>query len=159
MDATAETTSVDRTVTIAAPPEAVWEFLVDPEKLVRWMGVTAEVDARPGGIYRSEVIPGHVARGAYVEVEAPRRLVFTWGWERSGDDESPVPPGSSTVEVVLTPQGDGTSLHFVHRDLPSAEAAASHAHGWDHYLERLVRAAGGDDPGEDPWLTQKMTTA
>ena len=104
----------------------------------------------PGGIYRCEVIPGHIARGEFVELDAPRRLVFTWGW----DGESNVPPGSSTIEVELTPEGDGTSLRFVHKDLPNAEAIASHAHGWDHYLPRLETAAGGGNPGEDQWVTQ-----
>jgi hypothetical protein len=33
-----------------------------------------------------------------------------------GDEE--VPPGSSTVEVTLTPDGDATVLHLVHGDLP-----------------------------------------
>jgi hypothetical protein len=65
-------------------------------------------------------------------------------------------PGSSTIEIELTPEGDGTSLRFVHRDLPSAESTASHGHGWDHYLTRLETAAAGGDPGEDPWLTQPM---
>jgi uncharacterized protein YndB with AHSA1/START domain len=152
MDATSETTAVERTVTIAASPETVWEFFVDPQKATRWMGMTAELDARPGGAYRSEVIPGHTAAGEFVEVDPPHRLVFTWGWEGEGA----VPPGSSTIEVELTPEGDGTRLHFVHRDLPSAESVASHGHGWDHYLARLEIAAAGGDPGEDPWLTGDM---
>jgi uncharacterized protein YndB with AHSA1/START domain len=152
MDATTETTTVERTISIAASPETVWEFFVDPEKLVRWKGMTAELDPRPGGTYLCEVIPGHTARGKYVELDPPRRLIFTWGWE----SQEGVPPGSSTIEVVLTPEGDGTSLHFVHRDLPSAEAAESHAHGWDHYLPRLEVVAAGGDAGEDPWLTQDM---
>ncbi len=156
MDATTESTTVERTIAIAAPPETVWEFFVDPQKLTTWMGLTAEIDPRPGGSYRSEVIPGHIARGEYVEVDPPRRLVFTWGWERSGGEDNPVPPGSSTIEVELTPDGDGTSLRFLHRDLPNAEAATSHAHGWDHYLARLEIGASGGDPGADPWLTQDM---
>ncbi len=65
-------------------------------------------------------------------------------------------PGSTTIEIDLEPQGDGTHLRFVHRDLPSAEATQSHAHGWAHYLERLVAAAAGDDPGRDPWLDGEM---
>jgi uncharacterized protein YndB with AHSA1/START domain len=68
-----------------------------------------------------------------------------------------VPSGSSVVEFELTPSGDGTTLRFRHRDLPSADAAASHAHGWDHYLARLAIAARGDDPGEDPWLSGNMS--
>jgi uncharacterized protein YndB with AHSA1/START domain len=156
MDATTETTAIERTVSIAASPETVWEFLVDPEKMTSWMGLSAELEARPGGIYRCEVIPGHTARGDFVELDPPRRVVFTWGWEKSGEEESPVPPGSSTIEIELTPEEDGTKLHFVHHDLPGAEAAESHAHGWDHYLPRLETAAAGGDPGEDPWLTQEM---
>ena len=54
------------------------------------------------------------------------------------------------------PDGDGTPLRFAHRDLPDAEAAASHAHGWDHYLPRLEIAAAGRRPRRGPWLTQDM---
>ena len=156
MDATTETTRVERTISIAASPETVWEFLVDPDKATSWMGQKATFEAQPGGLYRCEVIPGHTARGEFVELDPPHRLVFTWGWEKSGNDENPVPPGSSTIEVELAPEDDGTSLRFVHRDLPGTEAAESHAHGWDHYLPRLEIAAAGADPGEDPWLTQDM---
>lgn len=150
MDATTETTTYERTLLIAASPDTVWEFFVDSEKLMRWKGIEAELDAKPGGGYHCVVIPGHTARGEFVELDRPRRLVFTWGW----DGQEGVPPGSSTIEVDLTPEGDGTSLRFVHKDLPSPEAVASHAHGWDHYLPRLEIAAAGGNPGEDPWVKQ-----
>ena len=75
-------------------------------------------------------------------------LVHTWGWE--GDEN--VPPGSTTVEYELVPEGSGTRVLFTHRDLPSKESAESHTHGWDHYLPRLSVAASGADPGRDPWL-------
>jgi uncharacterized protein YndB with AHSA1/START domain len=149
MDAT-DTTVYERTLAIDASPETVWEFLVDPEKLMRWKGINADLETQPGGIFRCEVIPGHIARGEYVEIDKPNKLVFTWGWDGSDD----VPPGSSTIEIELASDGDGTSLRFVHKDLPNAEAIASHAHGWDHYLPRLETAAGGGDPGDDPWVTQ-----
>jgi len=57
------TTAIEREIAIAARPETVWEFFVDPEKACRWMGTSAELDPQPGGIYRVEVIPGNVARG------------------------------------------------------------------------------------------------
>jgi uncharacterized protein YndB with AHSA1/START domain len=149
MDAATDTSVYERTLRIDASPQTVWEFLIDPEKLMRWKGIDADLDTRPGGIFRCEVIPGHMARGEYVEIDKPNRLVFTWGW----DGSEGVPPGSSTIEIELSEAGGGTSLRFVHKDLPSAEAVASHAHGWDHYLPRLETAAAGGDPGEDPWVT------
>jgi uncharacterized protein YndB with AHSA1/START domain len=156
MGSTAETVSLEREVAIAATPETVWEFLVDPEKATRWMGQSCTFDARPGGLYRCDVIPGHTASGEFVDLDPPRRLVFTWGWEPGEDGPNPVPPGSSTIEIQLVPEGEGTLLRFIHRDLPSVEAAESHGHGWDHYLERFVIAASGGDPGEDPWLSGQM---
>jgi uncharacterized protein YndB with AHSA1/START domain len=156
MASTTDTTSVERELVIAASPETVWEFLVDPDKATRWMGQGVSFDPRPGGLYRVEVIPGHTARGEFVELDPPHRLVFTWGWEAGEDGPNRVPPGASTIELELVPEGDGTTLRFLHRDLPDQAAAESHAHGWDHYLERLVIAARGDDPGEDPWLSGEM---
>jgi len=151
---TTETVAVERAIVIAATPETVWELLVDPEKAGLWMGLQIWSGPREGGLYRVEVIPGQIARGELVELDPPRRLVHTWGWE--GDD-NPVPPGSTTIEYELTPEGDGTLLRVVHSGLPTAESAASHGHGWDHYFDRLSIAAAGGDPGPDPWLTGDMT--
>jgi uncharacterized protein YndB with AHSA1/START domain len=149
MEASTETV-VRREIAIAAHPETVWEFLVQPDKATCWMGQAASLDPRPGGEYRVEVIPGHVAVGEFVEVDPPHRLVWTWGW--TDESQSAVAPGSSRIEVELEPDGDGTLLRFTHSGLPDADATAKHAHGWDHYLERLEIAARGDDAGRDPWL-------
>ena len=157
MGSVTEETAVVRELTIAARPETVWEFLVDPDKATRWMGIEATLEPTPGGVYRVTVLPGSVASGSFLEVDPPRRLVFTWGWEPGMDGPgSSVTPGSTTIEIELEPAGDGTHLRFVHRDLPGADATASHAHGWDHYLDRLVAAATGADPGRDPWRDGEM---
>ena len=154
MESTAEAATVERELAIDASPETVWEFLVDPDKVTRWMGQSASLDPRPGGLYRLEIIPGETAKGEFVELDPPHRLVYTWGWEPGGR-AGKIPPGSTRIEIELVPTGEGTTLRFKH-DLRDAEAAESHAVGWDHYFERLVVAARGDDPGEDPWLTQPM---
>ena len=154
MDRVTEGISVEREIAIAASPETVWELLTTEEGAVKWMGQLAELDVRVGGSYRVGVIPGNVARGEFVEIDPPRRLVYTWGWE---DGASPVAPGSSRVEFELTRDGDGTVLSFRHSDLPSVEAAESHGHGWDHYLARLATLAAGGDPGRDPWLDRPMS--
>ena len=77
--------AVVREVVIAASPETIWQFLVDPTKAVRWMGVAASFDVRAGGRYRVEVLPGDAVLGEFVELDRPRRLVQTWGWESAPD--------------------------------------------------------------------------
>jgi len=134
-------------VRIQARPETVFEFFIDPEKMSRWKGSSAELDPRPGGTYRvGGIAGGATVVGEYVELDPPNHLVFTWGWE--GDPD--VPPGSSTVEVTLTSDGDATVLRLVHRDLPAGQGA-KHMEGWEHFVPRLVEAAAGGDPGPDPW--------
>ena len=140
------TEATEHEVRIAATPETVFGFFTDPEKMTRWKGTSAKLDPRPGGIYRVDVSGRDIAVGEYVEVDPPRRVVFTWGWE--GNEH--VPPGSSTVEVTLTADGDCTIVHLVHRGLPQGHGPG-HAEGWEHFLPRLEVAAAGGDPGPDPW--------
>ncbi len=107
MESTTEITSIVREIEIDASPETVWQFFVDPERATRWMGQIATLDPRPGGEYRVDVIPGHTASGEFVELDPPQRLVQTWGWEPGKDGPSSVPPGSSTIEIELVPDGRG----------------------------------------------------
>jgi uncharacterized protein YndB with AHSA1/START domain len=122
---------------IGAPREVVFAYFTDPERYTRWMGHDAELDARPGGIYRVHVIEGSVARGEFVEVEPPGRVVFTWGWEGN----PMVPPGSSRVEVSFRADGDATLVRLVHSGLPDAAAMGLHREGWTRYLDHLVEIA------------------
>jgi uncharacterized protein YndB with AHSA1/START domain len=144
-------TVVEREIRIAARPETVFDFFVDPEKMKQWKGKRAELDPRPGGVYRVEINEEAIAQGEYVEIDAPSRVVFTWGWEgqEAGDGEHAVPPGSSRVEIDLTPDGDGTLVRLRHLDLPE-QSREIHGQGWDLYLGRLAKAAAGEDPGADP---------
>jgi uncharacterized protein YndB with AHSA1/START domain len=132
-------------VRIDASPADVFPYLTDAALLTRWMGEYADLDAREGGAYHVD-ITGVPIRGWFVEVDPPRRLVFSWGV--AGNDA--FPPASTTVEITLTAEGPATVLELVHRDLP-ADELPKHDVGWNHFLERLVLAAGGEDPGPDPW--------
>ncbi|MFN2543753.1 MAG: SRPBCC domain-containing protein [Actinomycetota bacterium] len=137
--------AIEREVRIEASPDIVFELLTDPEQYVRWKGRAARLDARAGGEFRVEINDQATAVGEYLEVDPPNRVVFTWGWQ--GNDA--VPPGSSTVEITLEPDGDATILRLVHSGLP-APAVGEHTQGWDHYLGRLVKVGAGRDPGPDP---------
>ena len=154
MESVTEQTAVVRELTIAARPETVWEFLVDPEKATRWMGIEATLEPEPGGTYRVTVLSGNVASGQFVEVDRPRRLVFTWGWEPS-EFEGPgmaVTPGSSTIEIDLEPEGDGTRLFFEHAGFDLSQAGGDQAfkgaqYGWAKMLEQLSGVVAGPSGG------------
>jgi uncharacterized protein YndB with AHSA1/START domain len=127
---------------IAAPPEIVFSYFTDPDRYRLWQGIGAELDPRPGGMFRvTQNDAGFVSRGEFIELEPPSRLVFSWGWE--GIDG--LPPGASTVEIDLVPDGDGTILRLRHSGLPSDSACDLHAFGWGVGLDDLVAVAGASN--------------
>lgn len=138
-----------REIHIRATPETVFEFFTDPRKLTRWLATEATLDPRPGGICHQDHARedgsggSYHMRGEFLEVSPPARVVFTWGFT---DPDVGVPPGSSVVDVTLTPDAGGTRLRLEHRDLPVA-AVESHAGGWTGMLERLATAVV-TTPGE-----------
>jgi uncharacterized protein YndB with AHSA1/START domain len=137
---------IELSVRLDAPPHEVFAFLTDAERYVKWQGVKAELDPRPGGVYRVWMDAGTVARGEYMEVDPPRRIAFTWGWEGNVR----VPPGSTTVELTLNADGEGTVLSLRHTGLPDGEAASMHEEGWRFFTGRLMIVAGGGDPEPTP---------
>jgi uncharacterized protein YndB with AHSA1/START domain len=135
---------------VQASPETVFSYFTDPDKYRRWMGAQAELDPRPGGIYRVNVDGRNFVRGHFVEIEPPSRLVITWGWE----DDPAIPPGSTTVEIRLIEDGDGTIVRIRHSGLPNEPARKQHEEGWRHYAGRLAVVGSGGDPGPDPLATE-----
>jgi len=121
-------------IRVEARPDEVFPYLTDARLMVCWMGDWADLAAEPGGAFAVN-IEGTPVRGEYRVVEPPTRVVMTWGVP--GSDV--IPAGSSTVEITLAPDGDGTVVQLVHRDLPPDEVA-KHGVGWDHYLPRLAGA-------------------
>jgi uncharacterized protein YndB with AHSA1/START domain len=134
---------------LPAPIDEVFDWWSEADRLREWMSpvgtVEAEVDLRVGGAFRIVMRGGDTViehHGSYVEIERPRRLVFTWTSPFTG-------PEPSLVTVELEPDGPGaTRLRLLHAGLPEA-AADSHRGGWGSMLDRLAgglirgAAAGG----------------
>jgi uncharacterized protein YndB with AHSA1/START domain len=138
--------AIELEVRVAAKPETIFPFLIDGAKMAQWFGASAQVEPRPGGVFSVAINNSATARGEVVEVETNKRIVFTFGWEGEGN---PVPPGSSRVEISLTPDGDGTIVRLRHTGLPEI-TVKDHRGGWELYLGRLTAVAEGRDPGIDP---------
>ena len=127
---------------LPAPIAEVFRWWTEPELLARWMTpigtVEADVDLRVGGSLRIVMRGGDTViehSGTYVEINPPRRLVFTWISPFTGDE-------SSLVTVDLEPDGDhATVVRLRHSQLPDA-AAESHRGGWSTMLARLAAGLG-----------------
>jgi uncharacterized protein YndB with AHSA1/START domain len=137
-------------IVVPVAPEEAFEMFVDPAKLVRWLGITAELDPQPGGVFRFEVMPGQYCEGRYLNLERPNRITLTWGWT---DPDMGVPPGSSQVEVTLTAASENTTRVRLVHDKLAPGARPLHDDGWTRFLDRLKAIAGKRAPAPYPTET------
>lgn len=129
----------------ASPPERVFDSFLDVASIGRWMFgpevrdeevVRVSIDPRPGGrfaflVRRKGREIDHVGR--YLEIDRPRRLVFSWGVAPADGDPSRV-----TVDIV--PRGEGCELSLVHQLHPDwSDHAARAEQEWRRELECLAR--------------------
>lgn len=130
---------------IPASRARVYEAFTDAALIAKWMGpdeaqcVETKAEVKVGGRYAFRMKTCHpggegevTVAGEYLEVVAPERLVFTWGWE--GDPLEP-----SRVTVVLTELDGGTDVCLTHERLGNAVSRDQHAHGWTGSLDKLGR--------------------
>ena len=145
-------TTIEQTVRIAARPETIWTYWTDPARLAEWWGTEAEVSLEPGGLFRVVMESGPVMRGTFVELDPPHRLVFTFGWEQN--EGQPLAPGTTRVEVTMTPDGGETVVLLRHLEMPTTHAA-DHEKGWRHFVgERLPAAVASAEAPRRPGMPQ-----
>ena len=134
----------ESTITIsrrmAAPPERVFRAWTDVEQLAAWWwpqlaGTTYDVDARTGGHYRiSSPAIGATVTGVFTEVDAPRRLAFSWSWEDDGEPDAVV---EDTVVVTFEPADEGTLVTVAHTSV-AHEPEGGAEQGWNDVTDRLI---------------------
>jgi uncharacterized protein YndB with AHSA1/START domain len=133
---------VECEIFVAAAPEKIFPFLVEPELMKRWIGISHVSNPRQPDPYSIALASGSVARGFYTAVSPPHRNAFTWGWE--GPDA--FPPGTSLVEIELVPKDGGTLVRLRHSGLPETVlplfSPANHREHWLQYLARLGAVIG-----------------
>jgi uncharacterized protein YndB with AHSA1/START domain len=120
---------LDRTVTIQAPPATVFRFFQDSTRWAKWWGAGSTIDPKPGGSVYIRHPDGTESAGEVLEVEPPRRLLFTYGFV-SG---KPIPPGASRVTIQLEPQRAATRLTLTH-EFPDGASRDEHVQGWRFQL-------------------------
>jgi uncharacterized protein YndB with AHSA1/START domain len=129
--------------TFPAPPERVFDAWTSEEVMRRWFHAArdwetseASVDLRVGGAVRVVMRdPAEDAEygggGRYTEIDPPRRLAFTWTWDRETHE--------TLIEIDFEEADGGTLVHFTHNGLLDEEALRSHEDGWSKCFANLER--------------------
>ena len=123
--------------------EQIFDLWTNPDLMVRWMSpfpgavdCKASCDLRPGGAFSLVMVSGDSSRevsGTYVEVDRPRKLVFTWTGPLTNHVNTLV-----TVEFIA--RGDETDLVLTHERLPTPAICDGHTRGWGIILDHLAEA-------------------
>jgi uncharacterized protein YndB with AHSA1/START domain len=145
---------LDRNLVIRARRETVFGFFTDTARWASWWGAGSTIDARPGGQMLIRHSNGVEASGQVLEVRAPERIVFTYGYVNG----KPSPPGSSVVTIRLDSHPQGTLLQLTHEFGESdLEARDEHVQGWRFQLSLFANliadgANGGAASLVDQWF-------
>jgi len=133
---------------IRAPRERVFQAWIDPALRKQWWAAEAgmycdlcEIDPVVGGQFRVGMATGgsssqsFVSKGAFVEIDPPQKLVFTWRWEHAEITQD------SLVSIefhACEHQGrPATELILTHDKLVTPFERSEHQGGWIGCLKSL----------------------
>jgi uncharacterized protein YndB with AHSA1/START domain len=125
-----------------APRERIFRTLTEPAELATWWGphgfTTPEIDfdLRVGGRYRFAMQPPDgdlfYLAGEFLEIESPRRLVYTFYWEEPDPDDR-----ETVVSLSLHDRRDATEVSLSQGEFATEARLALHRSGWMDSLDSL----------------------
>jgi len=135
---------------IAAPPDRVFQALIDPKQVMQWW--TSDVcriesfsmEPKRGGRWTYDTAPSNYnvngvtkfhCEGEVTEYDPPRTLAYTWiaNWH---DDKT----RRTVVRWELTPQSGGTQVKITHSGLTQEPSARKdYSGGWTGVVETLKK--------------------
>ena len=144
------TQTIRRELTLPQPREQVWAAISTSATLAEWM-FPNDFEPRLGHHFTFQVPPkpevgfdGLTVRCEVLELEPPRRLVFSWSAEG--------PVVNTRVSFELEPEGESTRLLFEHSgfdtSLPwGAQALKGAEFGWAKMLQQLSVVVASREKG------------
>jgi uncharacterized protein YndB with AHSA1/START domain len=129
---------------LPAPAQVVFAAIADPAELIDWFGPegftipTADFEPRVGARYRIEMQPpegeAFFLIGAFREVDAPSRLVYSFAWEDPDPDDV-----ENVVTLSLVDRRESTELTFTQGPFKTEDRRALHRDGWTDSFDKLER--------------------
>jgi len=127
------------TRTFDAPRDLVWQAWTDRAHATQWgpKGFTTperEMDLHPGGVWHAVMISPegkeYRQHGVVQEVVAPERLVFTFIWDETPDEEM-------LITVTFAERGGKTQMTFRQTGLATVASRDGHERGWNEAFDQL----------------------
>ncbi len=132
--------TIEKTLFLKAPPEHVWKFLTEKDKLALWFH-EGEEDLKADGVFAllTNSLGKEGSRlcwGNIIEFDPPKKLVHTF--THGGLDGV-----ETTCQWTLIAADGGTVLRLKHSGFELAkdgfQGAADHDIGWNEHFTRLRR--------------------
>lgn len=135
---TSDSDSIISEIQVNAPPESVFQALVDPKLVVKWWGGAGvyrctefHSDLRIGGKWKCSGVDGSgrsfEVAGEYLEIDRPQLLVCTWKASWTGDVKT-------TIRWELEPADNGTLVRIQHSGFTVHPELAQSYRGWPRML-------------------------
>jgi uncharacterized protein YndB with AHSA1/START domain len=127
-----------------SPAERVFDAWLDPALTRQWFApglgemTRVQIDAYVGGTFwfvqrRNGADAQHT--GEYLEIDRPRRLVFTW--------RTPPATSASRIIIEIQPMTDGCELTLTHEMEPEWESFIGRAEeAWRKMVDAIARLLG-----------------
>jgi uncharacterized protein YndB with AHSA1/START domain len=121
-------------------PEAVWEYLTQPELMEQWL---MKSDFKPvvGHKFSFMHIPKNesnykgIVHGEVLEITPFTRLSYSW----NGNEKDGKRGFNSIVVWILVPKEGGTELQLIHDGFTLLEDVTAHTTGWNSCITKLER--------------------
>jgi len=124
-----KTGTIRQSVFINAPPEKVYNAMLNPRKHAEFTGSPATSNSRVGGKFTAW---GEYITGKHIQLVKSSKIVQEW---KTTEWPEGYPP--SRLQFTFSAKGAGTELKMVHSDVP-AEQVAKYREGWvDSYWNPL----------------------
>ena len=134
----ADSNEIVSEIYINAPPDRVFQALVDPEQVVKWWGQKGIYqctefagEVRAGGSWHSAGVGPDGSRfevkGEYLEVDRPRVLSTTWLSSWTGEKQT-------VVRWELSPSQSGTVVRIRHSGFAAHPELLENYRGWPRML-------------------------
>lgn len=151
---------------LPGPIERIWNYLTHSDLRRQWLA-SGEMEMKAGApfelTWRNDELtdpPGHRPDGfpevhtmqsRIIEIDPPRKLVFTWGVNGTGE-----------VSFELTPQGHQVLLTAIHKRLPEEHSTRlGISAGWHSHIDLLTALVTGTTPAPhwDNWAALRADYA